>query len=174
VEHGQFESPNPEVFYDWIIQPRKALMNPDVCFVISKTILQTLAGFDPDLNFQICSPERSPLGPALSLTARYLDLGVNVFLCKDQIEPYTLLNQFEGSVDNKLTVIVDEMSNHGKSMKHCFDSLNNAGIPVASVAMSVISKRNGKNQQDIYLPKGITVLSLFNLDDLNLQLGKKK
>lgn len=174
VLHGEFESPFPGKPYDWIIQPRKALMNPEVCFIIVTTMLKRLAGMDPQFNFQICTPEESPLGAALSLSARYLNMPVNVVLCKREIDPYGALNQFEGDLQDKTTVIIDEMSNSGKSMKHCFDSLNAEGIYPAAIAMSVISKKNGRGTSDIYLPKEMTVLSLFNLDDFDLTLGKRK
>lgn len=174
IYKGEFEGKTPGSTYDWIIDIRKALLNPEVAFAVSNLMMEKMAKIDPQFRFQLCCKENSPLGTALSLSARYYGVPLNLILCREERRSYGLYNRFEGEVQNAVAVIVDEMSNHGKSMKQCFDALIEEDIAPASVAFSVINKSNAEEGRDRYLPKDLTVISLFDLNDFDLSIGKKK
>jgi hypothetical protein len=59
-------------------------------------------------------------------------------------------------------------------MAQCLKVLHAENIPVANVAFTIVNKSNKKVhdearlRSDMYLPKEVTVVSLFDLDDFDL------
>ena len=176
IEKGRMPGKMPGTTYTWMFYLRRALLNPNVAFAISKMFLYHMERLDPKFQFQICGMDTagSPLVTALSLSARYHDIFLNPIICRKERKAYGLLNRFEGSPQNMLTVIMDDLCNSGKSMKECLNALQEEGLPVANVAFSIVNKSNSTHKEerlrtDMYLPKEISVVSLFNLDDFDLQ-----
>lgn len=174
IYKGEFDGKAPNSKYDWIIDIRSALLNPDVSFAVANLMLERMANIDRQFSFQVCTRENTPLGTALSLSARYFGIPLNVILCRKERRAYGLYNRFEGRPNHFMAMMVDEMSNHGRGLLQCFEALQEEDIPVSSIAFSVINKSNSEDPADRYLPNGIAVLSLFNLDDFGLIIGKKK
>ena len=176
IEYGDMPGKMPGSRYTWMFYLRRASLNPDVAFALSKMFLYHMERMDPKFNFQICGMDSAgvPLITALSLSARYFDVYLNAISCRKERKAYGLLNRFEGMPENKLTVIMDDLCNSGKSMKQCLNSLLEENIPVASVAFCIVNKSNKthseeRRRSDMYLPKEIHVVSLFTLDDFNLE-----
>lgn len=174
IEYGDFKGKTPGSSYDWVLDIRRALLDPAIAFGVSKLMIEKMRELDPQFNFQVCCREQSPLGMALSLSAKYFGVNLNVILCRKEKRAYGLENRFEGTIEDKVTLIVDEMSNHGRNMQHCFDALMKEGISPATVAMTVVNKSNNDAERDRYLPNDVRVISLFNLNDFDLSIGSKK
>lgn len=176
IEYGEMPGKLPGTIYEWMFYLRRATLNADASFAISKMFLYHMERLDPQFNFQICGMDSAgvPLITSLSLSARYFDINLNAISCRKERKAYGLLNRFEGTPNNKVAVIMDDLCNSGKSMKICLDALQEEEIPVATVAFSIVNKSNSSHQEarrrsDMYLPKEIRVISLFDLDDFGLQ-----
>lgn len=161
--------------YTWMFYLRRGLFNPEFAFNLSKMFLARMERLDPDLNFQITGLETAatPLIMALTMTAKYYGDDLNAFIVRKERKEYGLLNRFEGIPNDKMCVIMDDLCNSGRSMAQAYTALLEEDMPIASVAFSIVNKSNkthSKERQhsDMYLPKGMEVISLFSLDDFNL------
>ena len=175
IARGDMPGKMPGTRYTWMFYLRNALFNPQVSFSISKMFLYNMERIMPDFNFQVCGMETagSPMVASLTMTAMYYGVDLNGFVCRKTRKEYGLLNQFEGVQNGKLTAIMDDLCNSSRSMRQCLNSLMKEEVPVLNVAFSIINKSNAEHTEerkrtDMYLPKEITVVSLFNLDDFGL------
>ena len=125
IEKGDMPGKLPGTRYTWMFYLRRALLNPEIAFAISKMFLYHMERLDPKFDFQICGMDTagSPLVTALSLSARYFDVYLNPITCRKERKAYGLLNRFEGVPNHKVAVIMDDLCNSGKSMKICLVNL---------------------------------------------------
>jgi orotate phosphoribosyltransferase len=131
---------------------------------------------DPKFNFQITGLETAstPMLASIPIVAKAMEVDINAFVVRKTRKEYGLLNMIEGLPNDKLAVIVDDLCNRSRSMAQCLKVLHAEGIPVANVAFAIVNKSNKEVHDkdrlngDMYLPKEIKVISLFDLDDFNL------
>lgn len=120
------------------------------------------------MNFQITGLETAatPMLAGIPLTALVYATELNAFVVRQNRKDYGLKNMVEGVPNEKIAVIIDDLCNSGKAMGDCYWKLVAEGIPVANKAFAIVNK--AKSAQDIWLPEGIEVISIFTLDDFDL------
>lgn len=166
----------PGTWYDWIFYLRRGLFTPDFNIAVAKMFIYRLERIDPDFNFQITGLETAatPMLAAIPLVAKLYGIDLNAFVVRKHRKEYGLLNVFEGRPNQRPALILDDLCNSGRSMAQCYNVLDSEGMAVYPVAFSIVNKSNfGVHSEerlvsDMHLPKGITVLSLFTLDDFGL------
>ena len=161
--------------YTWMFYLRNGLFDPEFAFAIGKMFIYKMERLDPEMNFQISGLETAatPLVLGIAMTAKYHGKDINAFIVRKDRKTYGLLNALEGIPNKKLCVLVDDLCNSGRSMARAFDVLEEEGIEVANLAFSIVNKSNSthsveRQTTDMYLPKGMGVVSLFSLDDFGL------
>lgn len=161
--------------YTWMFYLRNGLFNPEFMFAVAKMFIYRMERIDKDLDFQITGLETAatPMVLGISMVAKYLGEDINAFIVRKDRKEYGLLNALEGIPNGKLCVLMDDLCNSGRSMAKAFDVLEGEGINVANIAFSIVNKCNSTHSEerkttDMYLPKGMTVISLFSLDDFGL------
>lgn len=161
--------------YTWMFYLRNGLFNPEFMFAIGKMFIYKMERIDKDLDFQITGLETAatPMVLGIAMVAKYLGVDINAFIVRKERKEYGLLNALEGVPNGKLCVLMDDLCNSGRSMAKAFDVLEEEGINVANVAFSIVNKCNSTHPEkrkntDMYLPEGMTVVSLFSLDDFGL------
>lgn len=175
IARGDMPGKMPGSRYTWMFYLRNALFNPQMSFNISKMFLYHMERIMPDFEFQVCGMETagSPMVSSLTMTAMYYGVNLNGFICRKERKEYGLLNRFEGQVNGKIIAIMDDLCNSSKSMRQCLNALMEESLPVLNIAFCIINKSNAEHTEerkrtDMYMPKEITVVSLFNLDDFDL------
>ena len=131
---------------------------------------------DPKFEFQLTGLETAatPMLAAIPMVGSVMGLDINAFVVRKERKTYGLLDAIEGIPNNKLAVMIDDLCNSSRSMAQCLKILLAEDIPVANVAFAIVNKSNKevhdetRLKSDMYLPKEIKVISLFNLDDFDL------
>jgi orotate phosphoribosyltransferase len=131
---------------------------------------------DPKFNFQLTGIETAatPMLAAIPMVGSVMGVDINAFVVRKERKTYGLLNIIEGTPNDKLAIIIDDLCNSSRSMAQCLNALTIENISVANVAFSIVNKSNKDVHNktrlvgDMYLPKEIKVISLFDLDDFDL------
>ena len=162
--------------YTWMFYLRNGLFNHQFLINISQLFIYHMERIDPKFNFQLTGLETAatPLLAAIPMVASVMGIDINAFVVRKSRKEYGLLNIVEGIPNNKLAVIIDDLCNSSRSMAQCLHSLQLENIAVANVAFTIVNKSNKEAhdevrlQTDMYLPPEIKVVSLFTLDDFDL------
>ena len=178
-QHEALPGKVPGHWYTWLLQLRRALYNPvslhAVVGILAPMILKDLKG----RKVQLCGLESGavPIVTALMMEMTAQGLNVPVFTVRKHRKEYGLLNWHEGIIDpDREVVLVDELCHSGWSMKLCYEFCQRQGLKVAEHAYAIIAKVDAGADNiasDPYIPKYITVHSIFNLTDINLTLSGK-
>jgi orotate phosphoribosyltransferase len=162
--------------YTWMFYLRNGLFNPEFLINLGQMFIYKMERVDYKLNFQITGLETAatPMVASIPMVAKVMGIDINSFVVRKTRKEYGLLNIIEGLPNNKLTVMVDDLCNSSNSLAQCFHKLGEEDVPVANVAFTIVNKSNEgvheptRLQTDMYLPKEIKVVSLFTLDDFEL------
>lgn len=165
----------PNSRYTWMFYLRNGLFNPEFMYAVGKMFIYKMERIDPNLDFQITGLETAatPMVLGISMVAKYLGADINAFIVRKERKEYGLLNALEGIPNDKLCILMDDLCNSGQSMARAFYTLEEENIQVANIAFAIVNKCNSTHDEsrqntDMYLPKGMTVISLFTLDDFGL------
>jgi orotate phosphoribosyltransferase len=162
--------------YTWMFYLRNGLFNPQFLINLGQLFIYHMERIDPKFNFQITGLETAstPMLASIPMVASVMGIDINAFVVRKSRKEYGLLNIVEGIPNNKLAVMVDDLCNSSRSMAQCLHTLDAENIPVANVAFAIVNKSNKDVHEesrlvtDMYLPKEVRVISLFTLDDFDL------
>ncbi len=162
--------------YTWMFYLRRGLFNQEFLINVGRMFMYHMERIDPKLNFQITGLETAatPMLASIPIVAKAMGVDINAFVVRKTRKEYGLLNIIEGLPNDKLAIMVDDLCNSSRSMAQCLKVLHAENIPVANVAFTIVNKSNKKVhdearlRSDMYLPKEVTVVSLFDLDDFDL------
>jgi orotate phosphoribosyltransferase len=111
---------------------------------------------------------------AIPMVAQLMGSDLNAFIVRKDRKKYGLENIVEGLPNDKPAIMFDDLCNSSVSLAECLQKLLEEGITVANVAFTIVNKSNEgvhteqRLKSDMYLPPEIRVISLFTLDDFNL------
>lgn len=176
VRNTKMPSKEPGRYYTWMFYLRRGLFNYKFQSAVSQMFLYQMERQDIMLDFQLSGLETAatPLLVGIPLIASVYGDSINAFVVRKDRKQYGLLNTIEGIPNAKLTVMVDDLCNSSMSLNRCFNELVDLNIPVASKAFTIVNKSNRdvhdeqRHHSDMYLPSSVEVISLFTLDDFNL------
>jgi orotate phosphoribosyltransferase len=162
--------------YTWMFYLRRGLFNHQFLINVSQMFIYHIERLDPKFNIQLTGLETAatPMLAAIPMVASVMGVDINAFVVRKERKTYGLLNVIEGIPNNKLAIIIDDLCNSSRSMAQCLNTLLAENIPVADIAFVIINKSNKEVHDkvrlagDMYLPKDIKVISLFTLDDFDL------
>jgi len=176
VRNTKMPSKQPGRYYTWMFYLRRGLFNHQFQSAVSQMFIYQMERQDVMLDFQLSGLETAatPLLVGIPLIARVYGDDINAFVVRKDKKQYGLLNTIEGVPNTKLTIMVDDLCNSSASLGRCFNELVSLHIPVASKAFTIVNKSNKdihdeqRHHSDMYLPSNVEVISLFTLDDFNL------
>lgn len=162
--------------YTWMFYLRKGLFNPEFMINLGKSFIYKFERLDPTFNFQITGLETAatPMLIGISMVAKVYGIDLNAFVVRKKRKEYGLLNVFEGRPNQKVSVLIDDLCNSGRSMAQAAAVLDQENMEVGRMAFTIINKSNHgvHNEQrlrtDMHLPSNLQVISLFTLDDFGL------
>jgi orotate phosphoribosyltransferase len=162
--------------YTWMFYLRRGLFDPMFLINVSQMFIYKMERIDPNLDFQISGLETAatPLIVGLSMVSKVMNKDINAFIVRKERKEYGLLNMFEGTPNDKIVVMMDDLCNSSNSLSICLQRLIDEGLMVADVAFTIVNKSNKevhtekRLNTDMYLPDSVQVISLFTLDDFNL------
>lgn len=160
-------------YYDWMFYLRRATYNYKIMQQISKMFVYKFERIDPTFNFQLSGLETAaaPIVCSIPLTASEYGIDLNAFMVRKNRKEYGLLNLFEGLVNDKPVLMIDDLSNSSWSLRNCFIKLLTEGVPVLDKAFVIVSKTTqielSTADKFVNIP-GLEVISLYNLNDFGL------
>lgn len=166
----------PGKIYTWMFYLRRGLFNHEFQSAVSQMFIYQMERCDARLDFQLSGIESAatPLLVGIPLIARVYNDDINAFVVRKEKKEYGLLNTIEGLPNEKPVVMVDDLCNSSSSLRMCYNELLNLNMSVANKAFTIVNKSNKnvhseqRQHSDMYLPSEIEVISLFTLDDFNL------
>jgi orotate phosphoribosyltransferase len=176
VRNTKMAGKMPGSTYTWMFYLRNGLFNPKFLINISQLFIYHMERIDSKFNFQITGLETAstPLLVSIPMVASVMGIDINSFVVRKSRKEYGLLNIVEGMPNNKLAIMIDDLCNSSRSLAQCLHTLHAENIPVANVAFAIVNKSNksvhdeSRLVTDMYLPKEVRVISLFTLDDFDL------
>ena len=175
---GQQKIPGktPGSKYTWIFYLRRGLFDHNFSFAISRMFYYKIAKEVGHFDFQIAGLETAstPLLTAIPIIGSGIGISLNAFSVRKEQKTYGLLNWIEGVPNTKPVMLIDDLCNSSASLKKAYNIINHHGMQVLHTAFKIVNKSNQqvhteqRQNSDMYLPKEIKVVSLFNLDDFNL------
>ena len=163
--------------YIWMFYLRRGLFNPRFLTAISLMFLyRAEREISVNFDFQISGLETAatPMLASIPLVAMVRGISINSFVVRKDRKEYGLLNQLEGIPNDKPVVMLDDLCNSSWSLATCGHLLQQEQLTLAATAFTIVNKSNKgvhseeRLHSDMYLPKEIKVISLFDLDDFNL------
>ena len=177
IVKGNMPGKLPGTKYTWMFYLRNGLFNADFLQYVSEMMLYRIHQELGDYNFQICGAETAgtPIAAAMPLVAKTHGIRLGSFVVRKERKGYGLMNWHEGMAYNKIPyVLVDDLCNSSTSLAHAHNIASNAlKLPSANLAVVIVNKSNKgvhdhRLHSDIYLPKEVKVISLFDLDTFDL------
>lgn len=165
----------PGKLYSWIFYLRRGLFNPEFLGALGLMFIYKMERLDPTFNFQLSGIETAstPMLSALPLLMKPFGIDMNAFVVRKERKTYGLQNWIEGIPNEKPVLMVDDLCNSSNSMATCRNILIQEGLSIAPLAFVIVNKATKdhsieRHNTDMYLPKDIKVISLFNLEDFGL------
>jgi orotate phosphoribosyltransferase len=177
IVRGKIPAKEPGKTYSWMLYLRRGLFNADFSSAIAQMMLYKMYERIGNWNFQIAGRETgaTPLLVAIPLVARVYDVRLNSFAVRKEQKTYGLYNWIEGMPNKYDTVLVDDLCNSSTSLRLACDKVIDQRIPLTNLAFTIVNKYNAnshskeRGKTDMYLPKVFEVISLYTLDDLDLE-----
>jgi orotate phosphoribosyltransferase len=166
----------PGTMYSWIFYLRNGLFNHEFASAIAQMFLYKIEKEIGHFDFQICGLETAstPMLATIPLVGRIFDLDINAFSIRKQRKEYGLLNWIEGVPNDKPCLILDDLCNSSVSMRQAYDVLQEEKHSILPYSFCIVNKVNkqihekSRIEHDMYLPKDMKVLYLYDLDNFNL------
>lgn len=169
----------PGTTYNWMFYLRNGLFNPDFLQFVSEMMMYRIHKELGDYNFQICGAETAgtPLAAGIPLVAKAHKIPMSGFVVRQEQKKYGLKNWHEGMAFIDIPyVLVDDLCNSSVSLAHADNICKQGlGLTSANLAIVIVNKVNKevhseeRTRTDMYLPKEVKVLSLFDLDSFDLR-----
>ena len=179
----------PGTMYSWCFYLRRGLYNPEftkhmtVCF---------LKKFETDFYFQLGGMETAatPMVTAISIHAKQMmDINIPAFVFRKEPKAYGLEEPWEGIPQyDRPVLLCDDLANSTMSLRKASDICRDYNIPKKKQAFVIVNKVNRnyydmglpeedykltdhelRQKHDMYLDKDVEIVSLFDMDDLNLK-----
>jgi hypothetical protein len=166
---------DPAKFYTWQFYTRAALLNPTVLNVVVSDFLDVYEDVIKRGTWQLCGVEAAstPLLTGIVIeSARRGYNGAHAFTIRKDRKPYGLMNWIEGKVLMRPAMYIDDFtSDVHKTAIHAASILNDHNIRIADHGYSMICK-DKLPRRDIKIGGTlVSMLSLFNLADFDLELA---
>lgn len=166
----------PGTKYSWIFYLRNGLFNHEFSSAIAQMFLYKIEKEVGHFDFQICGLETAstPMLATIPLVGRIFGLDINSFSIRKNQKEYGLQNWIEGIPNDKPCLILDDLCNSSMSMKKAYDVIQKQKLPILSQSFCIVNKVNKQThdkdrvEHDMYLPKDMKVLYLYDLDNFNL------
>lgn len=168
-----FHEPIPRRLHSgrWLFDCKKIFLQPKKLEHVVDALWEEVKDRD---NYQVGGLESAaiPLVTGLVLRAHSEGKSINGFYVRKSRNKRGLNNHIEGQLNDDPIVLVDDLMNTSSSFMRQVEVLEQLGKKVDTV-VSIVRFRPLKYYE--YLNnKGISILSLFTLDDFELVLGSKK
>ena len=153
---------------NWIFDFRRVLMRPPVLRAVSSLFLKQ---FKSAMPFQIGGIEVAaiPLITGLAMALSEHGHNVNAFFIRKSRKRDGLLKMVEGNITEEKIILVDDVSNTGKSFIRQVEVIESLGKKVDSV-FSILRFRDLDYYSYLH-ERGIEIKSIFMLDDFKDSLG---
>jgi orotate phosphoribosyltransferase len=164
-----------------MFQLRRGLFDHKFSSAISQMFIYKMEKEIGHFDFQLAGLETAstPLLTSIPLVGRVFGLNLNAFSIRKEQKEYGLMNWIEGVPNMKPAMLIDDLCNSSASLRKAYDIVNSSHVneeplKVFDKAFTIVNKSNQqvhseqRQNSDLYLPKEIKVISLFNLDDFNL------
>lgn len=168
----------PGTTYNWIFYLRNGLFNPDFLQCVSEMMLYKLQKELGHFDFQVCGAETAgtPLAASIPIIAKAHRIPMSGFVVRKEQKTYGLKNWHEGMAFKDIPyVLVDDLCNSSKSLAHAdYICRHGIGLTPSNIAIVIVNKVNKaihdeeRSRTDMYMPKEVKVLSLFDLDSFDL------
>lgn len=176
VRNTRMPGKAPGSWYSWMFYLRKGLFNPEFIHHVGTAFVHQFERIDPDFNFQITGLETAatPMLVGIAMVAKTYGIDLNAYVVRKTRKEYGLLNVFEGRPNQKISIVIDDLCNSGRSMAQAVSVLDAENMEVGDVAFAIVNKSNygvhsaQRLNTDMHLPDTIQVVSLFTLDDFGL------
>lgn len=156
----------------WIMDFRRILLRGPVLADISALLLRIVTQSGGG-SFQVGGLETAsiPLVAGMVLTAHYAGEALNGFFIRKSRKKSDLMQRIEGSLTDQDVVLVDDLMNSGNSLLAQVELLETLGKKVRAVC--VILRFRDESFYKELTSRGITLLTLFTLDDFTSTPGLK-
>jgi len=166
----------PGSTYTWMFYLRNGLFHHSFLSAIGQMFIYRVNREIGHFDFQLSGLETAstPMLAGIPMVARAFDIRLNSFSIRKSRKEYGLKNWLEGRPNNKPVMLIDDLCNSSKSMGFAHHILESHNIPVLDYAFCIVNKVNkevhdvDRQVSDMYLPKKIKIISLFDLDDFGL------
>jgi orotate phosphoribosyltransferase len=166
----------PGTMYTWMFYLRRGLFNHRFNSAVAQLFYYEVNEKIGHSNFQLTGLETAatPMLASFPLVGGIYGYDINAFVVRKQRKEYGLRNIIEGVPNDKPAMIIDDLCNSTQSMATCHKVLIDEKIDVLPFAFAIVNKVNpgvhhpARTKHDMYLPKGIEVISLFSMSDFNL------
>lgn len=165
----------PGKLYSWMFYLRRGLFNTEFLGALGLMFTYKMERLDPSFNFQLSGIETAatPMLSALPLLMKPFGINMNAFVVRKEQKTYGLQNWIEGIPNEKPVLMVDDLCNSSNSMERCRKILLQENLQISRWAFVIVNKATKyhsieRHNTDMYLPKDIKVISLFNLEDFGL------
>ncbi|MFA5132142.1 MAG: PQQ-binding-like beta-propeller repeat protein [Candidatus Paceibacterota bacterium] len=156
----------------WTMDFRKVLLDGEVLSCVVELFLEKIYK-DTITKFQVGGLETAaiPLVTGMVMKAKEQGKTVNGFFIRKSRKKYGLLQMVEGTLGDEDIVLVDDLLNSGNSIVKQLDILDSLGKKVRHVCV-ILTFKDTEVYTEI-LARGITIHSLFSLEELNVDVGAK-
>lgn len=164
----------PNTFYTWQFYLRRGLFNHEFLYKTSKMFLHLCEKEFGSFQFQICGMETAstPMLAGIPLVAREYGLDINAFSVRKNRKDYGLRNWFEGRINDKPIMMIDDLCNSTESLGKTLEILlRNNLFNVLDRSFAIVNKVKKEDagvDNDHALPEEIKVLYFYSLDDFDL------
>lgn len=151
--------------FKWVLDIRKALLNPEAMVEIAKSFLDAHASMQP---FQLAAVESSgiPMMAAIQAEAWRRGSRLNGLIVRKKRKKHLQQSHIDGVSDGSPAILIDDSLNSGSSLCNAAVKLRDAGIQV-SRAFVVVNFYSKTGIQNLVSHK-ILSTSMFDLSDFGL------
>lgn len=163
----------PGTSYSWIFYLRNGLFNHQFLSAVSQMFYYKIEKEIGHFDFQIAGLETAstPMLASFPIFGRIYKKDINAFSIRKERKHYGLRNWLEGVPNEKPVLLIDDLSNSSNSLQQAKEVLENHKLPLLNYAFVLVNKTNDEqNDNDKYMKSDIKILSLFNLNDFNLNV----
>jgi orotate phosphoribosyltransferase len=159
----------------WVFYFKNGLYNHEFLSAISQLFLYKVKKEIGHFDFQLAGLETasSPMLASIPLIARVLNLNINAFSIRKERRSYATQNIIDGMPNDKPVLLIDDLVNTTISYRHCINVCAYSKLKTLDYVFTILKKSNRnvtpiESSYDIYLPKNVKIISLFDLTDFDL------
>jgi len=176
VRNTRMPGKRPGTINTWMFYLRRGLFNHRFNSAVAQLFYYTVNERIGHSEFQLTGLETAatPMLASFPLVGCIYGYDINAFVVRKNRKEYGLKNIIEGIPNDKPAMIIDDLCNSSASMASCYKVLLAESVSILPYAFCLVNKVNpgihnpNREKHDMYLPKDIEVLSLFNMTDFNL------